>query len=137
MVACSDARYVRAPAPQIGRAKAITLVASGRSNAVTAMSVQQAGHARDMHCKVMRANDATPRTALSAAMMDDTPVLLPAKLYSAPAVKRSSSTACLSTMVPGTSLSEEYVLSSVLLTSACTQHCPIANAYSALGISVI
>jgi len=51
--------------------------------------------------------------------MEVTPVLLQARLYRALAVKRSSSTACLSTIVPGTSLSEEYVLSSSLLTSAC------------------
>ena len=115
---------MRAPMAQMGSARAITLFAVGQSTAVIAMSVQQAGHVQDMLCLVMRAKHATPRTALSAAKMDDTPVLLPARLYSAPAVKRSSSTACLSTIVPGTSLSEEYVLSSVLLTSACNQHCP-------------
>ena len=62
----------------------------------------------------------SPSTALSpASRMQVTPVLLEARLYSAPAVKRSSSTAWRSTIVPGTSASEEYVLSSLLLTSAC------------------
>lgn len=49
------------------------------------------------------------------------PESLPAKPKSAAALKRSSSTECLSTMLPGTSLREEYALASSLLAAACVQ----------------